>query len=264
MNDITTHTSSLNLLFFKEGFSYCIVSTDNERPKVHTFQVKHLNQWEKEVIQELEVNLHLRRNFGQVNVGFLTSFFNLVPTAYESLDAETLLNFSEATFENNALLKSETINGALKIVYGTSQLLIDGLKKLHQQVNFYPAAQVFYAHLVYLDKDCIHLNWQHQHLEIMVTQDKQLIFYNVFETASDEDVLFYTLFALEQLGLKANQIQLNTYGALLPETRVFQLLKKYVRYVNAALKDEEVLANFTLYKLNSCGSSLEVSKEKES
>lgn len=263
MNEINKHRSTLNLLFYKEGFSYCVATSQNEPSKVHRFQVSNQQQWENEVIKELEVNLQLRRNFGQVNVGLLTSFFNLVPIAYDSIDAETLLNFSEAAFENNVLLKSESIDDAFKIVFGTSQRLMDGLNKLHQQVHFYHSAEVFYAHLVYLDKNCIHLNLNHQHLEVMVTQDKTLRFYNVFETAVEEDILFYALFVLEQLGLNPNQVQMNTYGELLPETQAFQLLKKYVRYVNAALKNEEVLANFTLYNLNTCGSSLEISKEKE-
>src|SRR5690625_6203472 len=99
-----------------------------------------MSQWEKEVIQELEVNLRLRRNFEKVNIGFISSFFNLVPNTYDDLEADVLLNFSEAEFENNALLSGDT-NLGLNVVFGTSQLLIDKLNELYKEVNFYHSAR---------------------------------------------------------------------------------------------------------------------------
>lgn len=258
----TENTQSLNLLFDKEGFSYCYEKLKFDPPKVHRFTAQYESQWEKEVIKELEFNLRLRRNFERVNVGFISSFFNLVPNLYNDLDADLLLNFSEAEFENNVLLTSET-NLGLNVVYGTSQLLVDRLKELYSEVNFFHSAQVFFNKIEPSKEEVLHLNLNSKSLEIAVFKGEKLLFYNLFEAMVDEDVLFYTLFTLEQLNLSANEILVKTYGKLLPKTKVYQTLKKYIRHVNTALKDEELLLNYTLYNLEECGLSQETLREEE-
>lgn len=257
------NTQTLNLLFDKEGFSYCYEKPNYNVPKVHRFNVQYVSQWEKEVIQELEVNLRLRRNFEKVNIGFISSFFNLVPNTYDDLEADVLLNFSEAEFENNALLSGDT-NLGLNVVFGTSQLLIDKLNELYKEVNFYHSAQVLFNTIEITDQEVLHLNLNSKSLEIVVFKDEKLLFYNLFEALVDEDILFYTLFTLEQLNLSANEIQLKTYGELMPKTKVYQTLKKYIRHVKTAMKDEEFLENYTLYNLEKCELSQELLKEEKS
>src|SRR5690606_12114380 len=100
-------------------------------------------------------------------------------------------------------------------------------------------------------------------LEIAVSENGKMIYYNLFETLTGEDILFYTLFVFQQLGLDTNRIELLCYGQLLPNTKVFQILKKYVRHVKAAMKDEDYLENFSLFNLSKCESSQVLSGEKK-
>lgn len=253
----------MKLLFYKEGFSYCYGDSDQADAKVHHFKVNHSNQWESEVIKELEVNLRLRRNFEQVKAGFISSFFNLVPNEYDGVESDLLLNFSEAEFENNVLLQSETKFGQ-KVIYGTSQLLFDKLNELHDNIDFFHSAQPFLNTIETTKEATIHLNLNAGNLEIAVMNGDSLQFYNLFDAAVDEDVLFYTLFTMEQLNLDTNKVSVRCYGDLLPKTKVFQTLKKYVRYVNTAMKNEEFLANYTLHKLEKCELSQELLEEGES
>lgn len=254
---------TLNLLFDKQGFSYCYEKSKFDLPKVHRFNVQFESQWEKEVIKELEVNLKLRRNFEKVNIGFISSFFNLVPNLYSELDTNELLNFSEAEFENNALLSGETHLG-LKVIYGTSQLLIDKLKELYKSTNFIHSAQVLFNTIKLTNDETLHLSLNSKSLEILVFRGDELKFYNLFEALVDEDILFYTLFTLEQMNLSANKIEVKTYGELLPKTKVYQTLKKYIRHVNTAMKDEEFLLNYILYNLEKCELSQGLLKEEKS
>src|SRR5690606_35822223 len=109
----------------------------------------------------------------------------------------------------------------------------------------------------------VHLNLNHHNLEIAVTKNAKLEFYNLFETITGEDILFFTLFAMEQVGVDTNKVQMKTYGQLLPNTKVFQIFKKYVRHVNIAMKDEEYLENYTLFNLSKCELSPVLSEEKK-
>ncbi len=222
-----------------------------KKNKVSHIKVTNFNRWEVEIVKELEINLRLRRNFDQVKVAFISSFFNLVPEAYSSENPEVLLNFSEAEFEDNQLFTSVSDAG-FNFVYGASSVLVNKLKELFGKVEFFHSGLIFLDSMEKTKEVVVHLNLNHHQLEIAATSDSKVQFYNLFETPSGEDILFFTLFSLEQLGLDSNKIEIKAYGELLPNTKVFQILRKHVRYVNAALKDEEFLENYTLYKLSEC------------
>ena len=217
-------------------------------PKVNHFKVNRFSVWEEEITKELEINLSLRRNFENVHAGFISSFFNLVPSTYLSESKDVLLNFSEAEFEDNLLLLSET-NFESSFVYGTSQKLMAKLNDLYSKVHVSHSGKVFLNSLEESESVTVHLNLNQTNFEIAVLNTTGIQFYNLFETPTDEDVLFFSLFAMEQLALDPNNVTVKTYGQLLPETNVFQTLKKYIRFVQTAVKDEVYLENYTLFNL---------------
>jgi hypothetical protein len=236
---------------------------DSKKPSAaQHFKVSHSNVWEKEVSKELETNLRLRRNFEKVNAGFISSFFNLVPAEYDEIDSQVLLNFSEAEFENNKILKSKT-RFDNSFFYGVSQTVLDKLNEQFPKPEFFHSGTVFLNSIPESEEAVIHLNLYRHNLEIAVIQEKKLLYYNLFETLSGEDILFYTLFAMQQLDLDTNKIPLKCYGQLLPDTKVFQIFKKYVRFVSAGSKDESFLENFTLFNLPKCASFQAISEEKK-
>jgi len=252
----------LNLLFYKEGFSYCTGTGSGSRAKVFEFGVKEPGNWETEIIKEFEINLSLRRNFDNVKAAFVSSFFNVVPNEYSDESMENLLNFSEAEFENNKLLRSETRFGA-QLIYGVSQLLIDRLNQLYSEVGFCHSGKLLIDTVSVNDRTIVHLNLNHHNLEILITDGGNIIYYNLFETPTGEDVLFYSLYAIEQLGLDTNSIQVKTYGELIAGIRVYEILKKYIRNISQALKDDVFLKNYSLYKLMECELSQVHSEERK-
>lgn len=238
----------MQLLFHKEGFFYFIKNEANKNEKINSFKVSHSNQWETEILKEISTNLSLRRNFKTVSVAFASSFFNLVPKVYTQVAAESLLILSEAEFEENILLRSET-QFESSFVYGTSQKLIDLVKKQYANVVLSHSGSLFLNHLEKSEQATLHLNLIQNQLEIVAINQGKLVFYNLFDTPTTEDILFFTLFTLEQLNWNSNKIQLKTYGHLLPETSGFQTLRKYIRHVHTAMKDEIYLENYTLFNL---------------
>ncbi len=262
ISTLSEHKKSLNFLFYKEGFSFWVNDSESKSNKVSHFEVTHFNLWETEITKELDVNLRLRRNFDEVNVAFISSFFNLVPAEYSSENQEALLNFSEAEFEDNTLLRSGA-RSEFSFVYGSSSTLIKKLKEMFGNIRFFHSGWVFLQTIEKTVAPSVHLNLNRHNLEIAITADGKVQFYNLFETLSGEDILFFALFVMEQLGLDTNKIEVKTYGELMPQTKVFQILRKYVRFVSTASKDEDFLAYFTLYSLSKCASFQVNSEEKK-
>jgi len=261
LDNSINHKNSLSLLFYKEGFSFCAYNENGEAGKISHFGVTHANRWEEEVVKELDVNLRLRRNFESVSAAFVSSFFNLVPQEYASISNDVLLNLSEAEFENNAILSVATKHGS-NFVYGTSQILLDKLKELYGKINLHHSGQVFLDSIVFSKQAELHLNLYKKNLEVVATSEKGILFYNLFEAQSAEDILFYSLFVLEQLNFDANKVEMKSYGELQPASSAYQLLKKYIRYISPALKNEIFLENYSLFNLIKCASFPEILEEK--
>ena len=150
-------TQNLHLLFYKEGFSYCVLPENGITAKVNHFKVSHFNRWEDEITKELEINLSLRRNFEKVYTSFVSSFFNLVPQSFHSESKDTLLNFSEAEFEENVLLESPT-SFESSFIYGTSQKLVNTLNDLYSNVSLSHSGSVFLNSIENPDENSVHLN----------------------------------------------------------------------------------------------------------
>lgn len=263
MENFSDSKNLLSLFFHKEGFCFCLYDENGNPGKTSHFKTSHTNLWEAEVIKELDLNLRLRRNYAGVSAGFVSHFYNLVPHAYiSSVSNETLLNFSEAEFDDNAILVDKTKHGN-SFVYGISQPLLDKLKELYPKINLFHSGKIFLDSISFSNQPELHLNLHERTLEAVVTSDKKVIFYNLFEVQTDEDILFYTLFILEQLELDANKVELKCYGKLLPSTSIYQTLKKYIRYISPALKNEEFLEEYSLFNLIKCASSPEISEEKK-
>lgn len=202
----------------------------------------------------MEINLSLRRNFDRVCAGFFFPFYNLVPNEFLSENPETLLSFSESEFDRNLAFESPTELDC-SFVYGAPEGLVEFLRKQYGRVCLTHSGQIFLDTIEKTDRALVHLNLNNHNIEIAVTEDRKLKFYNLFETPKGEDILFYTLFAMEQLGLDTNAVPVRCYGGLISKNKVFHFLKKYIRYPEVAEKDENYVNNYTIYNLSKCASS---------
>lgn len=258
----TNKMNSLSILFYKMGFSFVSYDESGVESKVSHFKVVNLSRWEDEIVKELEVNLRLRRNYNQVRAAFVSSFFNLVPNKYTAVSDDVLLNLSEAEFEINDLLTVSTKHES-SFVFGVSQLVLEKLNELYTQIEIFHSGNIFVDQILFSNNPELHLNLIESQLEIVVTNEKGIVFYNIFDVQSDEDILFYALFVTEQLNLDLNKVDLKCYGQLLPAKPVYQLLRKYVRYVLPASKNETFLENYSLHNLVQCVSYPETLEEKK-
>lgn len=73
----------------------------------------------------------------------------------------------------------------------------------------------------------IQLNVRDQVLDILVTEGKRLLLMNTFAWHTIEDVLYYTLFTAEQLGLNPGQNKLVLSGAVEKASALYKLLDTY-------------------------------------
>ena len=72
-------------------------------------------------------------------------------------------------------------------------------------------------------------------LDLIILQNKKLLFYNNFSYKTPEDFLYYLLFTLEQLHLDPNEIKLRLFGAIEEGDPVFTICQDYVQHLSLYL-----------------------------
>jgi len=76
------------------------------------------------------------------------------------------------------------------------------------------------------------MNLHHGTMEICALKNGALEFYNVFKWNSDEDILYYLLFSLEQFGFDAANVRLTLAGERPLNSALFDALKRYFKHIN--------------------------------
>ena len=74
------------------------------------------------------------------------------------------------------------------------------------------------------------LNLNNQELTAVVL-GVQLDFCNVFAVSTPEDVVYYTILVMQELGFNPDQDVVTIWGELAPDSATFRLLNTYVRYL---------------------------------
>jgi len=85
----------------------------------------------------------------------------------------------------------------------------------------------------------VFLNINDNFIDILYFKNKQLIFFNSFDYKSKEDILYFLLFTLSELGLNPDNIHLVCCGLIDLESELYGLLYNYIRNIEL-LEFEEI------------------------
>jgi hypothetical protein len=73
--------------------------------------------------------------------------------------------------------------------------------------------------------------------DLIVIQQKKLLFFNTFSYKTPEDFLYYLLFSLEQLPLDAQETKLRLFGSIEEGDPVFDLCQEYLPHLSIYLPE---------------------------
>jgi len=76
-----------------------------------------------------------------------------------------------------------------------------------------------------------------EEVDLIILQNKKLLFFNTFAYRTPEDFLYYLLFTLEQLQLDASEIKLRVFGAIEESDPVYELCQDYIQHLSIYLPD---------------------------
>jgi hypothetical protein len=189
-----------------------------------------------------EFELH-KGNNKNILINWLGSHFTLIPSSfYNPEKAREMLEFNVGDISNEQILTNDVND--IKFIYSVPAELKNFLDKTFPNHNFkhigYSSLKLFFTHFQLKNAD-IFLNIHEGQTEVLIKKDKKPVLYNMFKTLSDEDVLYFLMFSVEQFDLDPQNLKLFVSANRQANDPLFTTIKKYVRNVEFTVSDKLIV-----------------------
>lgn len=193
----------------------------------------------------------LQQDFFSVATSISNSLNTLTPKAlYKEENGKEILGFNQALLQN----ENESNDWLASIQAYNSYIIPQELERCFNKHfpnhKWKHHSSVFIESLLHQFKlqeaSKIYLSVQNNHFEIAVLEGRKLKFYNGYCYRSAEDLIYYLLFACEQLDLNPDQIPLVISGEIEEESEVYKFLYKYIRNISFIKRNPNYQYSFVL------------------
>lgn len=235
----------LSILVVPDGFSFCILDTRtriflalgrfNVSPESSAGIHLHPGFCESlsKALESIEI---LNHSFGKLDLVYASPKVTLVPPGFVHEG-----NLEEYFMFNHTLDPSESIHqekipvGSIHAVFAYPTCLDELLKKrFHLEKPGSSAAALIQGLLkdnAHILKRQVFLNIWGQSFDLLIIQGPRLQYYNTFQRQTPEDLLYYVIFVLEQLGFIPAEEEVLLMGEITAEDAEYKLLYQYVKYL---------------------------------
>ena len=203
-----------------------------------------LEAYEVPLPQLIGQNQWMKNPFRSVSIIVENNRSTLIPSAlFEESEKETFLNFSMEPEVKEKVLFDRLSRLEIVNVYGVNDTLHD------QIFGFFPEAMV--CHVASLLIESIWMNFKNlitdkrififvreEAFNMLIFDKKQLVYSNAFHFRAPEDFVYFVIFVMEQLNLNPEEVLVTLLGNIDRKTPHFDLIFKYIRNVDFALRSE--------------------------
>lgn len=171
-----------------------------------------------------------RKSFHKALALVLEDDLSLIPSAFYS-EKEQLahLQLLKGDIRGKHLQHGSSADAA--VVYALSPGLRQLLENTFTGIRIRHSAEanlaLFMSHRAFMTCNAAMLLYE-KRVEIMLRKEDQLLYYNVFKWSSSEDLLYYLLFAMEQLSVDPARTRLAFGGEVALDKEPVQTLQRYV------------------------------------
>jgi hypothetical protein len=191
---------------------------------------------EEEVLAQLKTAPWFA-NVTSVSLALVSDKITLVPEPlFDEKVKSTYASFNFETDGSDVVLSAKVRSAGCMAVFALSQ----EKEKLYR--SFFPAIKIIHATMALLESvlttdknessEKAYLHIRPKSMELVFTKNGSLLYYNTFSHTTSEDVIYYLLFALEQLKLNPETIALQLMGEVEKNDGVYSIIHKYVRNVS--------------------------------
>lgn len=221
-------------------FYFCEVESEKNTPLVVcSFPLD--NTANKSISEQLLIATNhfgfSKKKYKTILVNVVNPQFTLCPIAlYQPDNARALLEFNCGDTAQQ-LISTDDINATIKLIYTIDEALKSTLDKLFPQHHLKHHITVLSRLMLNteeLSKENMFISIRDNSIEVIVKQNQQLILANQYSIKTNEDVLYYVLFILEQYQLNPLTVALTIAGNMDANSELIVSLKKYIKHIRLA------------------------------
>jgi hypothetical protein len=193
----------------------------------------------KVLLENASANSKLLRDyeFLKVMIGITSKEFTFVPEALFKVGDENVFFKSNFSLPADSSIRSRLIQPLhMYIVFSVSNELEKELNHLFEDPQLWHYSQALLTGInrqlkTYSGKN-VWLNIRPGSIDIVVSENKKLLMMNSFNWQVNEDILYHTLFVVEQLELNPEKLLLTVTGEIEEDSALHSLLNKYIRDIH--------------------------------
>lgn len=241
------------------GFSFSIFSPEKQRfVGLETYHFNHLADELKlaAMLDEIVMNrAWIAYPYQSVTVIVDNTSFALVPAAlYDDKDKGTFLAFNQPYKDNCRIATDKLKNADAVNVYYLSNTLAAKIKDLWANARIVHLSTVLLESLLIGNKhqnidSKVFVNVRKNVFDMVVIRNQKLLFYNTFKFSTKEDFIYFLLFAMEQLRLNPEKIELIFSGLIEKSAEIYAISERYIRTVSLVERNKNFDYSYVLDEL---------------
>jgi|TARA_B110000116_G_scaffold118992_1_gene103113 hypothetical protein len=247
-NNLLTEKCHLSVEIGLNNFSYCLFDTLTFTYillKKFDFQAKDIKESCEKITNIIASEDLLQKEFYSSSLAFNNFPSTLVPTPfYKEEKNREILSFNHEIEEvlTDKMHQMDAVN-----IYSVPIDLLNLINKSFPNTQKKCNSSILIDQLLLqnekTEKTIVYASIEKKKLEVCVLSENKLEFHNSFTTDTKEDLLYFLLFSMEQLGLSPEKTELVLLDDILKSDEKYNLLYEYVRNISFGNRSENL--NFT-------------------
>ncbi|PQJ15423.1 DUF3822 family protein [Aureicoccus marinus] len=237
-HNVTTVTKKLSIQASLNGLSFSILNQENQTIEASKRMALPEGTKASTIGEELKAFFHLfdlgREPFAEVVIIHSSPQFSLVPKSlFDPTELAHYLKLNTRIQRSDEIDYDEMLHTDLVNVYVPFDGVNAYIKDLFPSVEVLHSGSILIQSLLQMpgwdDQPQAFVNVGDRSLELVVLKGKNLLLYNHFEYTTQEDFLYFLLFALEQLGLDKDQVEVKMLGDIAEGDPLYALCDRYLK-----------------------------------
>jgi len=222
-----------------------IESTQNKPVFICDYPIENILKYtlSEHLISAIKHFQFSKKKYQHVYINYFTAQFTLCPVAFYNAETNrSMLEFNVGSVLDKLVLVDD-VNADVKLIYAIEESLkstLDLIFPNHQLKHTLSVISKLMMVSEELVKEHIILSVHSNYIELVVKQEHKLLLANQFSVKTQEDVLYYVLFVLEQYQLNPLTANITIAGNLDTNSELVISLKKYIKNIHLALGNKSL------------------------
>ncbi|HTN21872.1 MAG TPA: DUF3822 family protein [Pelobium sp.] len=226
-------TYELYLEIGSNHFNYAVIDPQNQA-------VKTISHKPSNIYNGIYDDL-LKSHFAKTKISLTTQKFTFVPTElFHESATENFIKYIGAT-DNEEICTQVLTNAGITIIYALPKLQLDKIGSYFPNAEIYPQISPFYKGVNYgfsqISTSQLFINFRDGLAEVIIFNQNQFQFYNIFEFQNEEELLYFVLLSAQENNIKPASATLKLSGFIDPESELYKQLAKYFPHTEVTDQD---------------------------